>query len=198
MDYHIIVNSKIYQTYKQDILKMNVRMFTDANFYNIRNYQDPIDLLGIKEYLSFCERIYIDTCSSFLDFINILLILNFLNNNNYQGPVFVCYYSCANPNYEKALLMKTILFANDYNQVSKMIENIKNNQRTEDLVNKLPGSINFINFYNSLTNKDLFMSLIEDEVEEFEGDNEEIAAYLVTKYNQFGLDYDFFYKYLNE
>ena len=53
MNTHIIINKKIYENYKDEILPLSARLFCDEYFYELENYAQPIELTGIKNYLSY-------------------------------------------------------------------------------------------------------------------------------------------------
>ena len=48
MKSHIIVNELIVKDYKDDILNLNVRLFTNDYYYDLDNYEIPLDLKGIE------------------------------------------------------------------------------------------------------------------------------------------------------
>ena len=47
MKSYIVINSSIYRKYKEDILPLNARLFCDEHFYNLDNYNVPLDLKGV-------------------------------------------------------------------------------------------------------------------------------------------------------
>ena len=92
MESHIIINEKIYQSYKEDILPLNARLFTTQYFYNLKEYEVPLDLKGILTYLPYIKKITLYTTASFIDFVNVLLVLSFLKENNYKNEIIINYY----------------------------------------------------------------------------------------------------------
>ena len=78
MKSYIVINKKIYEKYKDDILPLSARLFCEPYFYDINNYEVPLDLKGLENFLAFTEEIEIYTTSTFLDFVNIILVLSFL------------------------------------------------------------------------------------------------------------------------
>ena len=89
----IIVNENIYKKYKEDILPLNARLFTNPYFYDLANYKTPSSLTGIIDYLKYFDEISIYTSSTFLDFVNILLIVSFLKKKiikkRLRFPIFL-------------------------------------------------------------------------------------------------------------
>ena len=75
MKSYIVINKKIYERYKEDILPLSARLFCEPYFYNISNYEVPLDLKGLENFLLFTEEIEIYTTSTFIDFVNILLLI---------------------------------------------------------------------------------------------------------------------------
>ncbi len=198
MEYHIIVNSNVYKKYKDEIIKLNVRLFCDDNYTNIKNYIPPIDLTGIIDYLPYCEKIFIESTTTFLDYINILLILSFLNAHDYTKKVIINYYNLQEKNYNKAVFTSLLLKKEDYMDIKILIKCLMENIKLPKLILQIPGSINFINFHNNLVDKELFKSLIAEDIDKFDGDIDEIAAYLENRFSQFNLSKKFYKDYLTK
>ena len=113
MKSYIIVDKEIYHKYKEEILPLNARLFTDEYFYNLEGYNVPLDLKGIENYLNFIDEIEIFSMSSFIDFINILLVLSFLLNNSFKGNIVISYYLTSKNNLNDALFTKVELKQNE-------------------------------------------------------------------------------------
>ena len=77
MKSHIIVNELIVKDYKDDILNLNVRLFTNKYYYDLDNYEIPLDLKGIENHLTFIDEVIIYTSTTFIDYVNVLLVLSF-------------------------------------------------------------------------------------------------------------------------
>lgn len=198
MEYHIIVNSNVYNKYKEEIIKLNVRLFCDDNYSNIKNYLPPIDLTGIIDYLPYCEKIFIESTTTFLDYINILLVLSFLNEHEYKKSVIINYYNLQEKKYQKAIFTSLCLNKEEYIDIKLLLNCLKENVKLPKLLLQIPGAINFINFHNNLVDKELFKSLIADDIDNFDGDIEEIAAYLENRFSQFNLSKEFYKNYLTK
>lgn len=192
MDINIIINTKIYQTYKDDIILLNPRLFCNPNFYTIKTYTIPNDLTGISSYLKYVDVIYLHSLSTFIDFVNILLVLSYLKQNNYQGQVIIKYYLLNNNNFKKAVFVNTSLTNSDYNNVDEIINAIKVENSISNIMLKLPGFINYINFYNMIIDKEKFIFSINDIIEEYEEDIDLISSYLEEKYSNMGLNKQFY------
>ena len=76
MKSHIIVNELIVKDYKDDILNLNVRLFTNKYYYELDNYEIPLDLKGIENHLTFIDEVIIYTSTTFIDYVNVLLVLS--------------------------------------------------------------------------------------------------------------------------
>ena len=72
MKSNIVINKKIYEKYKDDILPLSARLFCEPYFYDIANYNVPLDLKGLENFLSFTKEIEIYTTTTFIDFVNII------------------------------------------------------------------------------------------------------------------------------
>ena len=84
MNTHIIIDKNVYIKFKDDIITLNPRLFCDEHFYKLNDYKTPLDLSGIQNYLTYTDIIELHTLSTFIDFVNILLVLSFLKENNYN------------------------------------------------------------------------------------------------------------------
>ena len=87
MKSHILVNPLILKKYKDDVLSLNIRTFTDQYYYNLNDYETPLDLKGIENYLMFIEEINIYCSTTFIDYVNVLLVLSFLRSNSFKNNV---------------------------------------------------------------------------------------------------------------
>lgn len=198
MDINIVINSKVYLTYKDEILPLSARLFCDSYFYDIKNYKDPIDLKGIENYLKFTDNVNLYTTSSFLDFVNILLVLSFLKSKNYDCNINIFYHNINEKSFDKSIIMKVNLKLNDLCNVDEILNNIKDSKEITNSNLKLPGIINYINFYNLLTNTDKFLLCFEEVIDSFDEDIELIANYLYQKYSNMGLDKQYYLSYLKK
>ena len=118
MKSYIVVNKDIYLKYKDEILPLNPRLFDTPYFYNLSEYKTPLDLSGISNFLSFTDEVVIYACSTFIDFVNILLVLNFLKENNYQGEVTIKYVFMQHNSLTKSIFVNSKLTQVDYDNVN--------------------------------------------------------------------------------
>lgn len=198
MKSYIIVNRDIYLHHKDEVLSLNPRLFSESYFYTLNNYEVPFDLKGISNYLPFTKEVIIYACSTFIDFVNVLLILSFLKDNDYQGKVNIKYVFNKKTTLEKSILINTELTNTDYNDVGLLLDCLKENKPLPNIDFKVVGYLSFVNFYNMIIDYEKFMLVIEDAIEDFEEDVEEIATYLETKYSNMGLSKEYYLKYLNK
>lgn len=198
MKSYIVVNQDIYLKYKDEILPLNPRLFKEPYFYSLSEYEIPFDLKGISNYLSFTDEIIIYACSTFIDFVNILLILSFLKDNNYQGKVIIKYVLNKGKCLKDSVLVNSELTLKDYDNVNELINIIKNNKPLPRNDFKVVGYLSYVNFYNMIIDYDTFSLVVEDLIEDLEDDVDAIAMYLCDRYNNMGLSKEFYISYLKK
>lgn len=198
MKSYIVINSSIYSKYKEDILPLNARLFCDENFYNLDSYNVPLDLKGIENYLIFIDEIEVYTTSTFIDFVNILLILDFLKTKEYKGKVIINYVMFSSKKLKDSILVNTTLTNNEYDNVADFLLSLKNKEEIKNFNIKLPGSINYINFYNMLVDSDKFIMTLQDVIDECDEDIDEVTDYLFDNYSNMGLSKEFYLEYLKK
>ena len=98
---------------------------------------------------------------------------------------------------QDSILVNTTLTTNDYYDVTSMIESLINENEIKSYNIKLPGIINFVNFYNMIINPERFMITLQEVIEDNDEDIEEVANYLVNQYSNMGLSKEFYLQYLN-
>lgn len=198
MKSYIVVNRQIYLKYKDEILPLNARLFSEPFFYNLKDYSIPLDLSGLENYLSFTSEIIIYATSSFIDFVNILLVLSFLNKKDYNGKVVINYVFLHEKNLQKAILINNNLTKTDYNNVDALIKSIIEEKQLPNIDFKVTGYLNHMNFYNMLIDPEKFIMCLEDVIEKYDEDIENIASYLYEKYSNMGLSKEFYLSYLEK
>ena len=198
MKNYIILNENIYRQYKDEVLSLNPRLFTDNYFYNLDTYETPFDLKGLENYLSYVEQIEIFVSFSFLDFTNLLLILSFLKEKKYQNDIIVSYLFTNKARLSEAKLTSTKLKLEDLKDVDEILLCLKNKQSIKNVSLKIPGFINYVNFFNILTNKEQFLEIIDEAMEDIEDNETTIAKYLADKYETMGLNEKFYQEYIKE
>ena len=197
MDINIVIDECIYLTYKEEIMKLNARLFKTPYFYDIKNYKVPFDLDGVKTFLMYADDVIIHSTMTFIDYVNILLILDFLKANHYKNKVTVKYYAIDNLPIDKAIISTKILNDGEYDMVTSMVDDLKNERPLNDIIN-LPGSIGFNNFYNMLVDSESFILCLDDIIDENDGDIDLISSYLENKYCNMGLDKNYYEDYLRK
>ncbi|MDY2889802.1 MAG: hypothetical protein SOU19_09620 [Candidatus Caccosoma sp.] len=198
MNYNIIVNKRIYECYKDDFITLNARMFTNEYFYDIDSYKNDLALKGISNYLAFTKEIVIYATSSFIDFVNILLILSYLKESNYDNTIIVKYYLLNQASITDAKIAEIKLASKDYLNVNLLINQIKSFKKATVYDVKLIGINNFLNFYNMLVDYDKFLLSLDEVIEEKDLNKKEIASYLYEKYSNMGLSMEFYQNYLKK
>lgn len=198
MKSYIVINKKIYERYKEDILPLSARLFCEPYFYNISSYEVPLDLKGLENFLLFTEEIEIYTTSTFIDFVNILLVLEFLKNKEFKGNVKINYLFLNGLSLSKSIFVNSNLTLIDYNDVGCIIEALKQGKILPKFSNKLIGYINYQNFYNMLIDADKFIFSLSEVIEKYDEDIDLIATYLEDKYSNMGLNKDFYLEFLRK
>ena len=198
MKNYIIINSSIYNKYKEDILPLNARLFCDPYFYDIENYKTPLDLKGIENYLLFIDEIIIYTTSTFVDFVNILLVLAFLKEKEYKGKVSINYVMLHQVKLKDSVFVNITLTNKDYDRVADFLSAIKKKEEIKDFNIKLPGAINYINFYNMLADSEKFIMTLQEVIDECDEDIIEVSNYLFDNYSNMGLSKEFYLEYLKK
>lgn len=198
MKSYIVINKKIYEKYKDAILPLSARLFCEPYFYDISNYEVPLDLKGLENFLSFTKEIEIYTTSTFIDFINILLVLDFLKNKEFKGNVKINYLFLNGQSLNNSIFVNTNLTLTDYNDVGYVLKAIKEGNTLPKFSNKLIGYINYQNFYNMLIDGDKFIFSLSDVIDKYDEDIDLIASYLEDKYSNMGLNKEFYLKFLEK
>ena len=198
MKSHIIVNTQIINKYKDDILNLNVRTFIKQYFYELNTYEVPLDLKGIENHLVFIDEIVIYCSTTFIDYVNVLLILSFLRKNSYHHKVVIKYYNFVSSDFLKDNFLNITLTNKDYDNVDYLLTLLKLKKVIKEDLVKLPGSYNFINFINMINNQENFIASLDEVIEYYYEDIDNIASYLVNKYSHIGLNKQYYLDYLKE
>lgn len=194
----IIVNKDIYKNYKDSFISLNARLFTEQYFYELNTYEIPLDLKGIEMYIQYNDQIDIYSSTTYIDFINVLLVLSFLRKNNYQKKVVIHYCKFIDKSLEKSNFLNITLKSNDYSNVDLLLFEIKKGKIIKQELINLPGSHNFINFHNMINDNQKFMLSLQEVIEEFDEDIDDIANYLYEKYSNFALSKEYYINYLKK
>ena len=126
------------------------------------------------------------------------MILDFLKSKEYKGKVKINYVMFNSNKLKESILVNTTLTNIDYDNVADFLLSIKKKEEIKRFNIKLPGSINYINFYNMLIDSNKFIMTLEDVIDEYEEDIDEVASYLFDNYSNMGLSKDFYLEYLKK
>lgn len=198
MKSYIIINKSIYEKYKDEVLSLNARLFCEPYFYQLENYQPPFDLTGLEKYIKYIQEIEILSSSTFLDFINILLLLSFLKSVDYKEKIIINYYILKKNHLKEALFSQVTLTSKDYEKIDDLLNDIKNKKIVQKIDIQLPGILNYINFYNLMHDSEKFLFSLQDIIEEYDEDIYQIAFYLQEKYSNMGFNQEFYLEYLKK
>lgn len=198
MKSHIIVNELIIKDYKDDILNLNVRLFTNKYYYDLDNYEIPLDLKGIENHLAFIDEVIIYVSTTFIDYVNVLLVLSFLRSNSYKNKVTVKYFNFTEKDFNKDNFLNISLTNKEYDNVDYLLTLLKLKKYIKEDLVKLPGSYNFVNFINMINNKENFIESLKETIEHFDEDIDNIASYLANKYSFIGLNKNYYIEYLEK
>jgi hypothetical protein len=198
MKSHIIVNELIVKDYKDDILNLNVRLFTNKFYYDLENYQIPLDLKGIENHLSFIDEVVIYTSTTFIDYVNVLLVLSFLRSNSYCKNITIKYYNFICKDFLKDNFLNISLTNKEYDNVDYLLTLLKLKKVIKEDLVSLPGSYNFINFINMINNHEYFIESLQEVIEHYYEDIDNIASYLANKYSHIGLNKQYYLDYLEK
>lgn len=196
MKSHIIVNELIVKDYKDDILNLNVRLFTNKYYYELDNYEIPLDLKGIENHLTFIDEVIIYTSTTFIDYVNVLLVLSFLRSNAFCKNVTIKYYNFLSKDFLKDNFLNISLTNKEYDNVDYLLTLLKMKKVIKGDLVQLPGSYNFINFINMINNHEYFIESLQEVIEHYYEDVDNIASYLANKYSYIGLDKEYYLQYL--
>ena len=130
--------------------------------------------------------------------ITYLLILDFLKTKEYKGKVKVNYVMFNSNKLKDSILVNTTLTNNEYDNVADILLSLKNKEEIKNFNIKLPGSINYINFYNMLVDSDKFIMTLQDVIDECDEDIDEVTDYLFDNYSNMGLSKEFYLEYLKK
>ena len=125
MKSHIIVNESIIKDYKDDTLNLNVRLFTNDYYYDLDNYEIPLDLKGIENHLAFIDEVIIYVSTTFIDYVNVLLVLSFLRSNSYKNKVTVKYFNFTEKDFNKDNFLNISLTNKEYDNVDYLLTLLK-------------------------------------------------------------------------
>ena len=101
-----LIEENLKNIYKKDFLNQNSIYFNnnlsklDLNSFTIDN-----EIIKLKEYLPFIEKINIFISLSMMDFLSLVYIIDYFNNLNYQGVIEIDYLSNLNRRYLKNIIL---------------------------------------------------------------------------------------------
>lgn len=183
MEMHVIVNREIYLSYKKDVYHLSPRLFCEEYFYQFPTYEVPVELTGMKPFLPFVQQVVVYATASFTDFINLLLLLDFLWTNQYVGSIQIHYVFKQNRPLIASYYASVTLERFDYMNVSSVLQSIMQKKEVCHRIKKIPGFDSYIQFYNLCLNQSLFRE-VHESIFEMDDKEEQLAA-LSEKYSHF-------------
>lgn len=196
MEINIVVSKDLYQTYKKELYALSPRLFCDEYFYQFPDYENPIELNGMQSFLSFVTKVHLYATSSFLDFINILLVCDFLISNHYAGWIHIGYALKQNKPFNQSIYAESTLSLQDMKEVPMVIQAIKQKKEVHQHIPKILGFDSFIQFYNQTLDVEFFKE-INEELLNLDNIDEKVA-FLMEKYSQFHLNKEYYETLLKE
>ena len=165
-----LIEENLKNIYKKDFLNQNSIYFNnnlsklDLNSFTIDN-----EIIKLKEYLPFIEKINIFISLSMMDFLSLVYIIDYFNNLNYQGVSVLKLSFFTNCNYQGILDNKLI--------------NLKNSIKLLEA---------------SIKNPTMFEILVNNALNENNNDIELTILYLLEKYPEYGFSKNFYQNYLSK
>lgn len=192
-----LIEENLKNIYKKDFLNQNSIYFNnnlsklDLNSFTIDN-----EIIKLKEYLPFIEKINIFISLSMMDFLSLVYIIDYFNNLNYQGVIEIDYLSNLNRRYLKNI----ILYNNEYKDFSVLKLSFFTNCNYQGILdNKLINLKNSIKLLEaSIKNPTMFEILVNNALNENSNDIELTILYLLEKYPEYGFSKNFYQNYLSK
>ena len=191
-----LIEENLKNIYKKDFLNQNSIYFNnnlsklDLNSFTIDN-----EIIKLKEYLPFIEKINIFISLSMMDFLSLVYIIDYFNNLNYQGVIEIDYLSNLNRRYLKNIILNN----NEYKDFSVLKLSFFTNCNYQGILdNKLINLKNSIKLLEaSIKNPTMFEILVNNALNENSNDIELTILYLLEKYPEYGFSKNFYQNYLS-
>lgn len=192
-----LIEENLKNIYKKDFLNQNSIYFNnnlsklDLNSFTIDN-----EIIKLKEYLPFIEKINIFISLSMMDFLSLVYIIDYFNNLNYQGVIEIDYLSNLNRRYLKNIILNN----NEYKDFSVLKLSFFTNCNYQGILdNKLINLKNSIKLLEtSIKNPTMFEILVNNALNENSNDVELTILYLLEKYPEYGFSKNFYQNYLSK
>ena len=192
-----LIEENLKNIYKKDFLNQNSIYFNnnlsklDLNSFTIDN-----EIIKLKEYLPFIEKINIFISLSMMDFLSLVYIIDYFNNLNYQGVIEIDYLSNLNRRYLKNIILNN----NEYKDFSVLKLSFFTNCNYQGILdNKLINLKNSIKLIEaSIKNPTMFEILVNNALNENSNDIELTILYLLEKYPEYGFSKNFYQNYLSK
>lgn len=192
-----LIEENLKNIYKKDFLNQNSIYFNnnlsklDLNSFTIDN-----EIIKLKEYLPFIEKINIFISLSMMDFLSLVYIIDYFNNLNYQGIIEIDYLSNLNRRYLKNIILNN----NEYKDFSVLKLSFFTNCNYQGILdNKLINLKNSIKLLEaSIKNPTMFEILVNNALNENSNDIELTILYLLEKYPEYGFSKNFYQNYLSK
>lgn len=192
-----LIEENLKNIYKKDFLNQNSIYFNnnlsklDLNSFTIDN-----EIIKLKEYLPFIEKINIFISLSMMDFLSLVYIIDYFNNLNYQGIIEIDYLSNLNRRYLKNIILNN----NEYKDFSVLKLSFFTNCNYQGILdNKLINLKNSIKLLEaSIKNPTMFEILVNNALNENNNDIELTILYLLEKYPEYGFSKNFYQNYLSK
>lgn len=192
-----LIEENLKNIYKKDFLNQNSIYFNnnlsklDLNSFTIDN-----EIIKLKEYLPFIEKINIFISLSMMDFLSLVYIIDYFNNLNYQGVIEIDYLSNLNRRYLKNIILNN----NEYKDFSVLklsfFTNCNYQGILDDKLINLKNSIKLLEA--SIKNPTMFEILVNNALNENSNDIELTILYLLKKYPEYGFSKNFYQNYLSK
>lgn len=192
-----LIEENLKNIYKKDFLNQNSIYFNnnlsklDLNSFTIDN-----EIIKLKEYLPFVEKINIFISLSMMDFLSLVYIIDYFNNLNYQGVIEIDYLSNLNRRYLKNIILNN----NEYKDFSVLklsfFTNCNYQGILDDKLINLKNSIKLLEA--SIKNPTMFEILVNNALNENSNDIELTILYLLEKYPEYGFSKNFYQNYLSK
>ena len=192
-----LIEENLKNIYKKDFLNQNSIYFNnnlsklDLNSFTIDN-----EIIKLKEYLPFIEKINIFISLSMMDFLSLVYIIDYFNNLHYQGVIEIDYLSNLNRRYLKNIILNN----NEYKDFSVLklsfFTNCNYQGILDDKLINLKNSIKLLEA--SIKNPTMFEILVNNALNENSNDIELTILYLLEKYPEYGFSKNFYQNYLSK
>ena len=192
-----LIEENLKNIYKKDFLNQNSIYFNnnlsklDLNSFTIDN-----EIIKLKEYLPFIEKINIFISLSMMDFLRFVYISDYFNNLYYQVVFEIDYLSNLNRRYLKNIILNN----NEYKDFSVLKLSFFTNCNYQGILdNKLINLKNSIKLLEaSIKNPTMFEILVNNALNENSNDIELTILYLLEKYPEYGFSKNFYQNYLSK